>query len=400
MDGPAVLPGGRTVEPVIDSHPRAYSQRMKHASPIDNIGLVRDVTAGGRIALKPSRVLDLPVAPIRTAGLRGQVDGMLLGLGIGDALGNTTESRNPRDRRASHGEIRDYLPNRYAGGRRVGLPSDDSQMAFWTLRRLNEDGGLVPERLAQEFCAHHVFGMGRSVREFVHCFKDLCLPWDEAAPESAGNGALMRIAPVLVPHLANPSPALRADAALAAAITHHDTMSTASCVAFIMLLWDLLARDKAPEPAWWIDTFVDVLRSLETETTYRPRAPGLEWAGPLSGFIDRYVRAALEEEHDTITACDRWYSGAYLLETVPCVLYILARHGHDPEEAIVRAVNDTRDNDTVGAIVGAAVGALHGRGALPERWIEGLLGRTGADDDGVVFRLIDEAATLWLPESQ
>jgi ADP-ribosyl-[dinitrogen reductase] hydrolase len=71
-----------------------------------------------------------------------------------------------------------------------------------------------------------------------------------------------------------------------------------------------------------------------------------------------------------------WYSGAYLLETVPTVIYILMRHGHDPEEAIVRAVNDTKDNDTVAAIVGAAVGALHGRSGLPARWIDNLLGRT------------------------
>jgi ADP-ribosylglycohydrolase len=67
------------------------------------------------------------------------------------------------------------------------------------------------------------------------------------------------------------------------------------------------------------------------------------------------------------------------------------RHGHDPEEAIVRAVNDTRDNDTVAAIVGAAVGALHGADALPRRWREGLLGRTRFDDDGHVFELIEEA---------
>jgi ADP-ribosylglycohydrolase len=46
---------------------------------------------------------------------------------------------------------------------------------------------------------------------------------------------------------------------------------------------------------------------------------------------------------------------------VPSVLHILAMHGDDAEEAIVRAVNDTRDNDTTAAIVGAAVGALHGR---------------------------------------
>ena len=72
------------------------------------------------------------------------------------------------------------------------------------------------------------------------------------------------------------------------------------------------------------------------------------------------------------------------------------RHGDDPEEAIVRAVNDTKDNDTVAAIVGAAVGALHGRSRLPGRWVENLLGRTRAHDDGQVFRLIGAACEHWV----
>src|SRR5262249_52108449 len=92
--------------------------------------------------------------------------------------------------------------------------------------------------------------------------------------------------------------------------------------------------------------------------------------------------------------CNRWHSGAYLLETVPSVLLILARHGDDPEEAIVRAVNDTRDNDTIAAIVGAAMGALHGESNLPLRWRDGLLGRTSADDDGHVQKLVAELQRL------
>jgi ADP-ribosyl-[dinitrogen reductase] hydrolase len=77
------------------------------------------------------------------------------------------------------------------------------------------------------------------------------------------------------------------------------------------------------------------------------------------------------------------------METVPTVLFILATHGHDPEAAIVRSVNDTKDNDTIAAIVGAAVGALHGEGATPQVWRGGLLGRTMADDDGALFTLLD-----------
>ena len=82
---------------------------------------------------------------------------------------------------------------------------------------------------------------------------------------------------------------------------------------------------------------------------------------------------------------------------MPAVLLILSRYADDPEEAIVRAVNDTRDNDTVAAIVGAAVGALHGRSALPARWIDGLLGRTSRADDGRVFEPIGAALARWVP---
>ena len=47
-------------------------------------------------------------------------------------------------------------------------------------------------------------------------------------------------------------------------------------------------------------------------------------------------------EHAVLEAAELWYSGAYLLETVPTALHVLMRHCEDPEEAIVRAVNDTK----------------------------------------------------------
>ncbi len=91
-----------------------------------------------------------------------------------------------------------------------------------------------------------------------------------------------------------------------------------------------------------------------------------------------------------------WYSGAYLLETIPSVIYLLMKHGDDFEEAVVRAVNDTKDNDTVAAIVGAVLGGLYGRTGIPGRWIDNLVGRTSFEDDGRVFELIEEAKkTFW-----
>lgn len=63
---------------------------------------------------------------------------------------------------------------------------------------------------------------------------------------------------------------------------------------------------------------------------------------------------------------------------MPSALYILACHGSAPRAATLAAVNDTIDNDTIAAIVGAAVGALHGLAALPDAWIAQLSGRTEA----------------------
>ena len=39
-----------------------------------------------------------------------RIEGMMLGLAIGDALGNTTEGQLPQDRKNKYEEIRDYLP--------------------------------------------------------------------------------------------------------------------------------------------------------------------------------------------------------------------------------------------------------------------------------------------------
>ncbi len=95
----------------------------------------------------------------------GRLEGMLLGLAIGDALGRPGAGRYPEERRRQLGEIRDYLPNPLAEGRTVGLPSDETQLAFWTLEQLLRDGALRPHRLMARLAAGRVFGVGPTTRE-------------------------------------------------------------------------------------------------------------------------------------------------------------------------------------------------------------------------------------------
>jgi ADP-ribosylglycohydrolase len=275
---------------------------------------------------------------------------MLLGVAIGDALGNRTESMLPHEREAQYGRITGYLPSRYANGQPAGTPSDDTQLTFRAIEQLLADGALDPDELAFRIANDRIFGIGRATRQFCDTLRT-GVPWQEATQASAGNGALIRIAPTLLPHLREGGAGLWADAALSTAVTHE---------------------------------------------TRVPSGPLHQWRGSLGELLDSEVRPAVARGQSVREAGNRWHSGAYLMETVPCVMHIVAQCGHDPREAMLVAVNDTRDNDTIAAIVGGAMGAAHGTAWIPTEWREQLLGRVNGDDDGKVFTLIDEAVAKFV----
>ena len=88
----------------------------------------------------------------------------MLGLAIGEALGNPTEAKRPRDRRKRYGEITDYITKRRMGDEAV--PSDDTQLAYWTLEQLlADDGRVVPEHLLDRFESREIFGIGQAVSQ-------------------------------------------------------------------------------------------------------------------------------------------------------------------------------------------------------------------------------------------
>jgi len=365
---------------------------------IDNTPVLKHMLSQGTIRLKDSDILYQAPLPLPESFRFEKVEGMLIGLAVGDALGATSEGREPAERKRQFGEIRDYVPGRRSGFRAVGAATDDTQFSFWTLEQLIDDRGLDPDNLARKFCKDRIVGIGNTTREFLRNYKDGHLPWYKAGIDSLGNGALMRMAPILLPYLRDPHPSLYADAALDSMITHNAFANNASCVAFVRMLWKLLPMTSAPEPEWWIEEFCSTARSLEGNKRYRRH--GLHYAeseGPLWKFTQEVCRQALSKRLSVGEACSSWGSGASLLETVPSVLYILAICGDDPEEAIVRAVNDTLDNDTIASIVGAAVGAIHGLAGIPERWVKRLTGRIREGGGCEVFKLILHAKQVfWL----
>jgi hypothetical protein len=211
----------------------------------DNRVIFESLVKSGQIRINRGALFDWGPGPVPDTFDFNRVEGMLLGMAIGDALGNTSEGMLPSERQASYGEIRDYLPNRYADSS-MGIPSDDTQLAFWTLEQMIADGGFIPENVAQRFCRERIFGIGSTVRQFIANLK-VGKPWYKSGPPSAGNGALMRIAPMVIPHLATGTKNLWVDTALSSMITHNDAGSTSACLAFVYILRQVLLLEGPPE---------------------------------------------------------------------------------------------------------------------------------------------------------
>lgn len=339
---------------------------------------------------------DLPPPLSEPAGREGghlpahRVRGILLGTAIGDALGNTSESMTASRRRAQYGEIREYLPNRHLGGVAAGLPSDDTQLSVWTLEALLDAGQPDADSIAAAYRRYPMFGMGQTMRGFLDALghpSKLGDVW-EARQRSAGNGALMRIAGAFLPHAWTLDAGTLDTVALTSALTHDHASSTGACVAFARILGEILWRGNSVPNGFFWETYVETARVVEGQQQLHSRVPGDAYCGPVWQLVADRVPVALRNSRSTVAACNRWYSGAFVLETVPTILFLLERYRDDPEEALVRAVMDTWDNDTVAAIVGAVLGALHGEDAFPARWRDGLLGRTTSNDDGKVQAIL------------
>ena len=366
---------------------------------MDNATLLGRLFASGGIDLRRGELFDQSPAPLPTTFDWDRVDGMLLGLAIGDALGNTTESLLPERRR----ELlrRDpRLRAAQAAARTLATPTDDTQLAFWTLDQLLVDDGLVPEHGCQALrLGAHLRHRAAPSSQAMSDLRSGDRPWYECGAPSAGNGALMRIAPMLVPFVRSPSTDLWADTALSAIVTHNDAASTSACLAFVAMLWQLLGMDDA---AGAVVVAAPLRRARRATSKARPGyAPrGGAFVGVRRAALAVRRRAAGRRRGRGPQRRARPASSGAPAPTCSrrCPACSTSSRGtpRDPEEALVRAVNDTKDNDTIAAIVGAAVGR-----AARRRGTAGALGRAAPAaarapyDDGEVQRIMARARTRW-----
>jgi ADP-ribosylglycohydrolase len=182
---------------------------------------------------------------------------------------------------------------------------------------------------------------------------------------TAGNGSLMRTAPVALAFLHEPA-ALSQAASMISRLTHFDPEAGEACV-----LWCHLIRHAV------LTGELDAAAALAELPAYR----ALVWQTRLA--------AASRMRPADFTA------NGWVVEALQAAWCAITTTG-DPRDAdpahvrraLVAAVRGGRDTDTVAAIAGALLGALYGASAVPSRWRQMLRGWPGLRARDLINRAV------------
>lgn len=311
---------------------------------------------------------DLITTPqLRTA----KAQGCLMGLAVGDAMGDL--GRSP-DYRARHGIVTQL----YAGGK----STDDTEFALLTASTLLDCGGQLTREALLDSWRRRILETGgvheRAGKPLYGAVANLARGIE---PPRSGrdnvmnddDGAAMRIAPIGIICAGEPERAAVL-ARLEAEVSHYEdgvwaAQAVAASVAMAMVdapLDTIIAAGMAQVPAdSWLGRAM--ARALDIATA--------------AGSVERAWEALHTEFWTPV------HSAA--AEAVPQIYGLLQLTGGDFQRAMFWGCNFGRDADTIGAVLGAVTGALQGIAVIPEAWIE-----RAARPSGVCLRF---AADLHIP---
>jgi ADP-ribosyl-[dinitrogen reductase] hydrolase len=310
---------------------------------------------------------DAPAAsPAHPAGLRSDTAspahsvipadrflGCLLGLAVGDAVGTTVEFK-PRGSFPPVVEM--------TGGGPFALPkgawTDDTSLALCLATSLLACGGFDARDQMDRYVRWHregylsstgrCFDIGGTTSAALARYARSGDPFSGATdPHSAGNGSIMRLAPVPMFFATDPAAAI-AQAAASSRTTHAAAECEDACRLFAAILLAALA-------------------GADKETVLFGPHAARELLPPLSPKI---AALAAGDWRDKEIGAIR--GSGYVVESLEAALWCFWRTD-SYRAAILAAANLGDDADTTAAVCGQLAGAFYGVRGIPGHWLQALV---------------------------
>ncbi|MEW6734818.1 MAG: ADP-ribosylglycohydrolase family protein [Acidobacteriota bacterium] len=292
--------------------------------------------------------------------MKDRIEGGLLGLLVGDALGVPYEFHQPSE--IPKFDQIEFLPpesfSRSHQGVQPGTWSDDGAQALILLDSLLNCGKLDLENFAKGLIAWYetgymavdkiVFDVGIQTGKAIRRLKSgvSALEAGLTDEQANGNGSLMRVLPLALWHKGTDAELVN-DAHLQSRVTHGHIRSQVCCALYCLWARDTLFAVAQP----WQEA-VAKLRAIyhkdskeyqELEWSIRPDDPPIGQGG---GYVVDCLRSArLVMQEDTY------------------------------EKVVKAAISLGRDTDTTACVAGGIAGIRDGITAIPSRWLANLRGK-------------------------
>jgi ADP-ribosyl-[dinitrogen reductase] hydrolase len=281
--------------------------------------------------------------------------GSLLGLACGDAVGTTVEFC-PRDT-----FIR--LTDMVGGGPfnlEPGQWTDDTSMALCLAESLLAKSGFDAKDQMGRYLnwwkwgylssTGQCFDIGSTVRQALQKYQETNQPFaGSIEPETAGNGSLMRLAPVVLFYF--PFPDEIAKYTVASSCTTHAAREATECC---RLLGEVITK------------------ALDGKTKAEVLSPSS------TTFLEPKVRSIASGEYMQKSR-EQIFGTGYSVASLEAALWCFWQSSTF-ESAVLEAANLGDDADTTAAIVGQVAGAFYGKSGIPSEWLAQLYMRAEIEE--------------------
>ena len=284
--------------------------------------------------------------------------GAMVGLAIGDALGGPTEFMSREELVAKHGKVTDMIGGGWLN-LKPGEYTDDTQMAERMAQAIVHKKGFDLEEIGKEFVGwlntdpKDVGGLTRESLELkrigVPADQAGQIPWVMSGYENAGNGSVMRAAPVGLLTAFKSVDEIDTTARASSAITHADPRATYGTAA--------------------INYATALIIGGEPNVVDKVGA----WLKDKNPVLSEAVLAVKD-----MNAEDLRTSG-YSVHTVQAAFWAL-HHAKSYVDGVLTVSNLGEDTDTAGATAGILLGAKFGVEGIPQSWRSQLQNREGLED--------------------
>jgi ADP-ribosyl-[dinitrogen reductase] hydrolase len=270
--------------------------------------------------------------------------GALLGLACGDAVGTTVEFKP----RGSFAPVTDMV----GGGPfrlKPGEWTDDTSMALCLAESLIECNGFDAADQMRRYVKWldegywssngRCFDIGGTTHDALRNFKQTGNPFSGSThTQSAGNGCIMRLAPVPMVFYPDQDAAIEMSGE-----SSRTTHGAAECVEASRLFAAMLFK---------------ALDGANKEEILLGHS--------LSGFSSNGIQAIAQGDYRAKSE-DEIFGIGYVVSSLEAALWCFY-HTDNFKDAILRATNLGKDADTTAAICGQIAGAFYGESGIPENW--------------------------------